>query len=186
MVDLTQIFGNDGHVVTQSRFQHGKEVVTGCFLPFSVDGGFLSVRHCPVFVKAPEMVDPKEVCQRQLVTDPVEPPFVAGFGVLFPVVERISPQLSGGREIIRRHTCNDGGISLGIQTEQFLMDPDIHTVPGHEDRDVSDDGDPFLICISLQFHPFVVEEELDEFIITDLFGQFLFPFFSPSFFIRLN
>ena len=96
VIDLTEIFGNDGHMITESCFKHGKEVIAGSAHPFTLDRSLFTEGNCPVFIKAAEMVDPQIICQGQLMSDPVEPPFVTCFRMLGPVIKRIAPKLAGG------------------------------------------------------------------------------------------
>ena len=117
------------------------------------------------------MVDPHKVDQLELSLDAADPPFVSGLLMLRPVVERIPPQLSGCREIIRRNSRDFKRIPLRIKPEQLLVCPDIAVVDRHEDGDVSDDEDVALGRILAQRHPLLLEQELRKLIETDLLLQ---------------
>jgi len=48
--------------------------------------------------------------------------------------------------------------------------PDIGTVVSYEDREVTDDGDPPFVAVSLEVPPFPEELELDELLKAHFFG----------------
>ena len=92
--------------------------------------------------------------------------------MVFPVVERIAPELSGGTEIVWRNSGNLKRMTFRIELIELFVCPDIGTVERYEKRNIADDLDVSFICIFFQFHPFTEEQELDEFIVFDLFFVF--------------
>ncbi len=78
-----------------------------------------------------------------------------------PVVEGISPALTGGAEVIRRDPRHHLRLVLVIQKEELRTGPDIGAVSGDEYRQVSEEHDPPLLGISLQSTPLAVEEVLE-------------------------
>ena len=91
MIDLTQILCYNWQIVAQSRLQCCKEVNARSLFPFAVYCSIISVRNGPLFIEATEVVDAQEVCQSQLIADPVNPPLITGLCMILPVVQRISP-----------------------------------------------------------------------------------------------
>ena len=51
------------------------------------------------------------------------------------------------------------------------MGPGICAVHCNIDRDITDDLDAFFMCIVAQCNPLLLEDKLDEAIVTDLFFQ---------------
>ena len=82
-------------MVAEISFELCEEVQPWGWLPLAVDGGLLTVRHCPVTVKSSEVIYPEEICYCELIFDSLYPPCIACLGMLFPVVQRVAPELPG-------------------------------------------------------------------------------------------
>ena len=89
----------------------------------------------------------------------------------FPVIQRVPPQLAGGREIIGRDACNLRRVALGIQLEQLLPAPDIAAVDRHKDRDITDDQNFLPGRVFPEAVPLLLEQELGELEESDLAGK---------------
>ena len=89
----------------------------------------------------------------------------------FPIIEGISPKLSGGRKIIRRNTGHGQRITFGIQLEQLFIGPYIGTVRGDKDGNIPDDLNAIIMGILAQLIPLLKENKLDELVITDGIGH---------------
>ena len=61
----------------------------------------------PGIVKTDEVVDADGVEQTQLTLKTLQPPFKVLLAMSWPVVVRMTPQLTGIAETIRRHTGDD-------------------------------------------------------------------------------
>ena len=171
--DDPQVFRDDRKLFSQLFLHSLEQLGAGAFQPFAVDCVLGICRNRPVGFESAEMVDPYAVYHLELALDPADPPCVACFLMLSPVIQGIAPQLSGLREIIGRDAGHFGRISFGIQTEQFLLAPDITAVDCHEDRDVADDHDLFFVGVFLESVPLFLEQELREHIEADLIFQLL-------------
>ena len=132
--------------------------------PGAVLSGFLLCRNGVIAFKAPEVVDANHVKQLAHIPQPVDPPGIARFSVLLPVIDRIAPKLPGGREAVRRTACHLGGTVQHIQLKQLRMCPDLHTVCGSVNGQIPDDGDSLLVGVCLELVPLLEELVLDEFI----------------------
>ena len=121
------------------------------------------------------MVDADIIYLIQLVADAFNPPAISVLFMCFPVIEGVTPQLSLSSKIIWRNSGYFQRMSLGIQAEHTFICPDISTVRGGEDRNITDDGNSFFICIILQCIPLTEEAELYEAVIVDFFFQKLKP-----------
>ena len=78
----------------------------------------------------------------------------------FPVVQWISPELSCCGKSVRRAACHLCRTVFLIEFKEPWICPCVSTVHCHIDRDITNDLDPFFICISFQFHPLLAEFEL--------------------------
>ena len=113
------------------------------------------------------MVDADIVYLIQLVADALDPPMIAVLLMSFPVIEWIAPQLSFRSKIVWRNSSYFQRMSFGIQTEHFLIGPDIGTVRGGEDGNITDDGNALFIGIVLQRIPLAEETELYEAVVVN-------------------
>ena len=118
------------------------------------------------------MVDPHHVVQFKDLRHSFCPPGISRLFVILPAVDRISPQLPGRRERVRRDSRDNSGISLFVKLEQFRMAPGVRAVEGNIDRDIPDDPDPFFMRVFLELLPLLFEQELKELVKADLLIQF--------------
>ena len=85
------------------------------------------------------MVYPDDIEQLAAVIQPVKPEFKTVLLHVIPVVDRISPSLTGCTEIIRRYSCDEGRLSIGSKKEVFLTRPYVKRVYSDVDWNVSHD-----------------------------------------------
>src|SRR5690606_27296263 len=71
--------------------------------PATVGRDLAAGQDLPVGREPAKMIDADDVGERELATDPGDPPGVAVPGHRLPVVERVAPALAGLREEVRRH-----------------------------------------------------------------------------------
>ncbi len=109
--------------------------------PAPVDRRPLARRDLPVVLEAAEVVDPREVVERQRQPQPRDPPAVAVARHHVPAVERVAPVLAGRAEVVRRHPRDDRGPVGLVQGEEVRVGPDVGAVVGDEDRQIADDAD---------------------------------------------
>ena len=96
--------------------------------------------------------------------------------MVFPVIKRISPELSCSRKSIRRASGNTYRQILFIKLKKLRLCPGICAVKSNIDRHISDDLHTFIVSISLQLCPLLKEPELLETIKCHFSGKF-FPDF---------
>ena len=173
-----QIFCDQGQVITQHFLQFCKEGFAGSFHPFAADGIFCTEGNFPIGFKAAEVVDTQDIHVAQGFCDTADPPCKFCFFMLFPVIERVAPQLAGFAEIIGGNTCDAQREAFAVQTEQLLVCPYVSTVIGYEDRCVADDGDAFFVGIGFHCLPLFLEDILQEDFLFNGIGKDFSPFFQ--------
>ena len=104
----------------------------------------------------------------------LHPPVKPGLSVHFPVVKRISPQLSRCRKAIRRTASYLRGLIVFIQLKQPGACPCICAVHGNIDGNISNDPDSLFIGIRFQLPPLLIKFKLHVLLKFDIKIQ-LFP-----------
>ncbi len=115
------------------------------------------------------MIDSQHIIDPAQILNPRRPPAVPVLRHVFPVKERISPQLSVRRKAIRRAARDLLRYLVFIQLEELRMRPHIHTVQGYIDGKVADDLHPMGIGIRPERFPLRKEQILHDFPETDFF-----------------
>ena len=110
--DDAQIFGDNRKIVSQGILDGVKEFIARSLHPLPIDGSLLPEFHRPVGLKPAEMINPEDIKDIQLVPDSGDPPGKAFFLMGIPGIQRIAPQLSRGREVIRRNPGHLEGIAV--------------------------------------------------------------------------
>ena len=126
-----------------------KQLDAGAFFPVARCGSLAAVGDGEILIEAAEMVDAHHIIQLKAVPQAGDPPLIAGCAVGFPAVERIAPELAGGRKTIRRNTCHSGGNVVLIQLEHLRVRPCIGRIQCHIDGDIADDADALFVGVSL-------------------------------------
>src|SRR5215212_1681747 len=119
------------------------------------------------------MINPEHVDLLERGPDSIDPPGVASFGVALPVIDRISPELPLGGESIGRNARHDRGTSLPIEPEQVSVRPDIGTVVGDENRQITEHDNAPLIRVSTDLTPLPMKKELRELVKPNLVSELL-------------
>src|SRR5207248_8840838 len=99
----------------------------------------------PIRFKSTKVIEARHIEQLERGAKPIDPPPIAALRQQIPSINRISPELAGGTEIVRRHTRNRSGISILVQLKQLAMTPHIRAVMRHIDRDVPHNADAQLM-----------------------------------------
>ena len=80
-----------------------------------------------------------------------------------PVVERITPQLAVGREIVRRNTGDERGTpALSIELEEVRTRPNIRAIESGENWRIPNDADAELCRFLADLSPLAKKEILSE------------------------
>ena len=119
------------------------------------------------------MVDADDVTHLQRLPETADPPGKAGFFMLFPAVERVTPELTRGTECIWRYSRGSFLPALLIKFQQLRIRPGIDAVRCDEDGDVPYDFYSVLIGIFLECIPLGEEEVLKDPDDLDLLSLFL-------------
>ena len=152
----------------------------------------IAVRDKIIFIESPEMIDPHHVVQTIAIRNPLHPPFITGFFMILPFIERVSPKLPRGRERIRRASRHARRRTRFIQLEQLGICPCIGTVKRYINGDIPYNADFLFIGIRLKRQPLNGEHKLLELIkfyfVRKLFFISLhrFGFTEPDVFLPFN
>ena len=168
---FAQILGNDGQLAKGS-FQRIEQLHAGAVLPLAGAGGGAVRRDGPIGIEAAEVVDAQQVVDAQCVAHPAHPPRVASLFVVGPVVQRVAPQLTVGREVIRRAARHTGKAAVGIQLKQRAAHPCIHRVGRDIDGDVAQNLHVLFVGVGLHRLPLGRKLVLHELPEADLFLVF--------------
>ena len=101
----SEIFCND-LTLSECRFNCMEQFHARTLFPVSILCCFVTVGNRIIFVKAAEMVNSDHIIHRKALTQAFNPPFEAGSLVIFPVIQRIAPELSVCCKTIRRTACH--------------------------------------------------------------------------------
>ena len=164
-----QVFGDDGQIA-QRCLDRIEQRHARTLSPLADLCGLVAVGDGIIAFESTEMVDAHGVVQRGCALQAVDPPGKAGLLVICPVIQRIAPQLTGGRKDIRRTAGNVDGLSLFVQEEKLRICPDIHTVICHINGNISHNGNAVQIAVGLEFAPLLVEPVLQHAVEVDLVG----------------
>jgi hypothetical protein len=91
-----------------------------------------------------------------------QPPRVILLRQHLPPVQRISPELSCGTEIVGRNSGHMGGTFPAIQLEVVRIPPDIHTLIGHIDGEIPDQMNTSIMGVIPKLCPLLKKKELQE------------------------
>src|SRR5262250_2386069 len=94
-------------------------------------GGFGRGWNMPRSAKRPEVVEPNQInmCQQRLKS--VNAPAITRAEKRFPVIHRVTPELSFGAEIIRRYAGNELWPEIRIEMETLRIGPNIARIERH-------------------------------------------------------
>ena len=160
---IAKIFCND-LTMSKSVRKRTEQINSRSFFPPSVFCCLISIWNCIILIESAEMVNSYNIIQTEAISNSFYPPFITGVTMHFPIVQRISPELTCCRKSIRRAPCNLCRAVLLIQFEQPRICPGICTVHCYIDRNIADNLNAFFICICFQFHPLLTEFELHVFL----------------------
>ena len=118
----SQILRNDRNI-TQRVFKVLEEIHSRSFADLSFLRCLISIGYCVVLGKSVEVINAENIIEFHIAGDPVDPPLIAVLLKGFPVIERISPQLSRFGESIRRASRDIDRIPLLIHVEDLLVRP---------------------------------------------------------------
>ena len=114
---------------------------------FRISGNRIVVRKCP------EVIDSNQIIERKRRLHPRNPPRVSSLPVYVPAVQRVSPQLSIRRKVIRGATGHRSWSRLLVKLKELRMGPGIRGIRRHINRHVADDPDSLPVGILLQPAP---------------------------------
>ena len=148
-----------------------KELQPRSLLPVAAGGGVVLRRDGVILVESPEMVHPHHIAQFKAVGHPANPPVVSRLFVVVPAVQGVAPELPGGAEAVRGTARHKVRLPLGVELEQFRMEPAVRAVEGHIDGDIADDADSLPVGVGLEFLPLLLKFQLQEAVEQDILLQ---------------
>src|SRR5580700_6436846 len=99
------------------------------------------------------MVDADDVAGVNRPSHAADPPVIASSAKRVPVVERISPALSGFAERVRWNAGDDFRREIFLQSKQAGVGPHVGAVVAHEDRDIAYDTNAAVRAVLTQRTP---------------------------------
>ena len=159
--DLAQILGDDVQF-TQFFFQGTEEGHAGALLHGAVFGSLIPVRNFIIGIKADEVIDPDHIHHLIAAADPVDPPGIAGFLHLLPVIDGVAPELACRGMGIRRAAGDNGRYQVLIELEGFRMCPAVNAVEGYIEGNIADDLYLFFRRVGAEFPQLPVKDVLDK------------------------
>src|SRR5690606_29395357 len=99
------------------------------------------------------MVDTNKVKHIHIKTQACHPPVELTLFQTLPVKNRISPQLSGFTEVIRRNSTNKSWIKIFIEIKNIGICPNIRTIRGNIHRNIANYFNTFFVGIFFQTMP---------------------------------
>src|SRR5690606_35544489 len=121
--------------------------------------------HLPAAVKADEVIEANGVEAVECVLEPRDPPFVVRLGERLPVVDRVSPELSVGAEVVGRHTGEHAAFPAFVELEHLAVLPDVGAVVSDVHRHVSEQEHALLRAVLAELGPLPIERELQELLV---------------------
>ena len=103
------------------------------------------------------MVNTQDVIDGQRVAQAQNPPRVAGAAVVVPVIQRVAPQLTIRRKVVRRAARHAARLALGIGLKQLAARPCVGGIRGNVNRNIAHNGYALGLCVGVQGAPLAVE-----------------------------
>src|ERR1700722_4116081 len=154
--------------------------------PSAVDGRWISPRNFPVGFEAAKVIESHHIKKRERAAKAIDPPFVSVCSEAVPAVDRITPELSRGAEIIWRDARDHGWPAAIIEIKQLRTCPHIGAVVRHIDRNIAHHANSALPRIIFELSPLLEEFELPILVGVDLGREFAGPFTNRIRFARTD
>ena len=154
-----QILGNNTRF-TELFLDGSKQRIAGTGAPAPANSRFAAVGDGVISGKAAEMVNAHDIVDAAHMPDAPHPPCIAVLRHGVPVIQRVTPQLTGGRKSVRRAACYLGRVQVFVQLELLWLVPYIHAVQRNVDGQIPDDLDIFRICVIFQRLPLAEKQIL--------------------------
>ena len=117
------------------------------------------------------MVNTKHIIALRRLFHALYPPLVAVLLHLVPVVERVAPELTRRREIVRRHTRNAARVSSLVKLKQLGLRPDVGAVGRNVYRNVADNAYSVLVAVAPERVPLMEKQILNKLYVVDFLAQ---------------
>src|ERR1035438_9846333 len=129
-----------------------------------MDSGCFAGRYFPISFEAAKVVQTDHIHHLERRSQSIDPPLVSGGLQAVPAINRVSPELPVGAEIIGRYAGHLSGPAVGIEFKQIGIRPDIGAVVGHVDWSVPHHPHAAGLTITFQLSPLAEEFPLPEFL----------------------
>ena len=131
-----------------------KECNTGSLIPLTVSCGRIAIRNIIISRESTEMVDSKNIVKRESKTNTVYPPRKSVLLHKLPIVYRVAPKLTVGREAVGRTSRNDRRIKAFVKQELLGRRPNVHTIMRNVDRHIADKHYSLFMSVAKYILPF--------------------------------
>ena len=164
--DVAEILRNDMNIAELLLYLP-EEAHAGALDPFAVLRGLLAVRDLVILIERAEMIDAEYITELKAAPDPADPPLVMCLFQIFPVIDRIAPELTVRGKCIRRASGDLRRHIFLVEEEHFRVRPGVRAVDSGVERNIPDDLHAFFIRIAVKLFPLLLElillegEELD-------------------------
>ena len=156
-----QILGHDAQI-RQLLPDAAEQPDARAQLIFAVAGGLFGGGNGVVIREADEVVDAQYIKHLAQSLQAGDPPAVAGFLMLLPVVEGIAPALAVLLEVIRRHARDADGAHVLVQLKHVRVEPDVAGILRHVDGHIAHQLHALFPCVGVQALPLAEEHVLAE------------------------
>src|SRR6185503_17587819 len=159
--DDSQILGDERDLAHLGA-QRLEQRIASPRLPFAEARGRRAGRDRPIRLERAEVVDAQQIEALELRADALEPPTETALLHRGPVVERITPELTVGVEVVRRHAGDRQRMAARIDREEIALPPDVDVVAIDVERQVAEKTDAAIVRVTLQRGPLELEQILLE------------------------
>src|ERR1035441_6450766 len=129
-----------------------------------MDSGCFAGRYFPISFEAAKVVQTDHIHHLERRSQSIDPPLVSSGLHVIPAINRISPELSVGAEIIGRNPGHLSGTAVGVEFKQVGIRPDVSAVMGHINWNIPHHPHAASLTITFQLGPLAKEFPLPEFL----------------------
>jgi hypothetical protein len=119
-------------------------------------------RHLPIRLEGAKVVDAHDIEARELRAHPIQPPAETAALHGVPVVQRVTPELTLGVEIVRRYAGHAARLAARVEREEAPVPPNLDAITIDVERQIAEEVNAALVGIALQSRPLQLEQVLLE------------------------
>lgn len=156
-----EVFG-DNRQLAERVPNRGKQFPSRRFNPTTIFSGSIASANFPASSETAKVIEPSDINHPQTCPHPLDPPTETIGLHTVPVVKRITPELPGRTEVIRRYSGNNYRPAVLIELELIGIRPNVGRIQRHKDRYVADQFDGALVAVRFEGKPLLEEKKLEE------------------------